>query len=67
MREVNDDASLLENMSPLLQGTVAFAANREWLRKIWWLRSHVVTPVLGIIACTDSCRLTWMESARTAM
>ena len=38
VREVNDDASLLASMSPLLQGTVAFAANRQWLRKIWWLQ-----------------------------
>ena len=37
VREVNDDATLIESMSPLLQGTVAFAANRLWLRKIWWL------------------------------
>ena len=38
VREVNDDTLLLTHMSPLLQGTVAFAANREWLHKIWWLR-----------------------------
>ena len=24
-------------MSPLLQGTVAYEANRQWLAKIWWL------------------------------
>jgi len=38
VREVSDDAQLLQSMSPLLQGTVAFAANKEWLDKIWWLR-----------------------------
>jgi hypothetical protein len=42
VREVNDDSRLLGEMSPLLQGTVAFAANRQWLRKIWWLHSIVM-------------------------
>ena len=37
VREVNDDANLLESMSPLLQGRVAFAANREWLERVWYL------------------------------
>lgn len=39
VREVNDDAHLLESMSPLLQGAVAYAANRQWLSRIWWLRN----------------------------
>ena len=39
VREVNDDSSLLATMSPLLQGTVAYAANRRWIERIWYLRS----------------------------
>ena len=39
VREVNDDSQLLASMSPLLQGTVAYAANRPWLAKIWWLQN----------------------------
>lgn len=39
VREVNDDTNLIDSMSPLLQGTVSFAANRKWLDKIWWLSS----------------------------
>jgi hypothetical protein len=39
VREVNDDSLLLSSMSPLLQGTVAYAANRQWLAKIWWLQN----------------------------
>jgi hypothetical protein len=37
VREVNDDSNLLANMSPLLQGRVALAANRHWLQCIWYL------------------------------
>lgn len=37
VREVNDDSSLLEAMSPHLQGTVAYVANKAWLEKIWYL------------------------------
>ena len=37
VREVSDDAELLEMMSPLLQGTVAYAANHRWLSRIWYL------------------------------
>ena len=47
VREVNDDSALLDSMSPLLQGTVAFAANRKWLRKIWWLRDLSDTTSRG--------------------
>ena len=39
VREVNDDSTLLDSMSPLLQGTVSYQANRQWLAKIWWLDS----------------------------
>ena len=37
MHEATDDGDLLAKMSPLLQGTVAVAANREWLGQIWFL------------------------------
>ena len=47
VREVNDDSALLDSMSPLLQGTVAFAANHKWLRKIWWLRDLSDTTSRG--------------------
>ena len=30
VHQVNDDSELLDKMSPLLQGTVALAANRQW-------------------------------------
>jgi hypothetical protein len=39
VREVNDDANLLQAMSPLLRGTVAYAANRHWIARIWYLSS----------------------------
>ena len=35
VREVNDDGALLEMMSPMMQGTVAYTANRKWLDRIW--------------------------------
>ena len=37
VREVSDDSNLLQAMSPLLQGTVAYAANRLWLQRVWYL------------------------------
>jgi len=37
VHESTDDEELLSKMSPLLQGTVAVAANREWLAQIWFL------------------------------
>ena len=37
VREVNDDSALIEMLSPLLQGVVAYTANRKWLDRIWYL------------------------------
>ena len=37
VREVNDDDELLNAMSPLLQGTVAYQANKKWLGNIWYI------------------------------
>jgi CRP-like cAMP-binding protein len=38
VHQLNDDGDLLDKMSPMLQGTVALAANKKWLYKIWYLR-----------------------------
>ena len=35
IHQLNDDSELLDKMSPLLQGTVALAANKQWIDKIW--------------------------------
>ncbi len=37
VHEATDDEDLLSKMSPLLQGTVAVAANSMWLAQIWFL------------------------------
>jgi len=39
VHQVSDDSSLLSRMSPLLQGTVALAANKRWLDHVWYFRS----------------------------
>jgi hypothetical protein len=36
--QYTDDGDLLDKMSPMLQGTVALAANRKWLNHIWFFR-----------------------------
>ncbi len=36
--QLNDDADLLDRMSPLLQGAVALVANKRWLDHIWFFR-----------------------------
>lgn len=38
VHQLNDDGDLLDKMSPLLQGTVALAANKKWLDHIWFFR-----------------------------
>jgi len=38
VHQLNDDSELLNKMSPLLQGTVALAANKQWIDKIWYFR-----------------------------
>ena len=38
INQMNEDGDLLEKMSPLLQGSVALAANKEWVTQIWFLR-----------------------------
>ena len=37
VRRVCTDALLLERMSPLLRGTVALEAHRNWLDRVWYL------------------------------
>jgi hypothetical protein len=41
VHQLNDDATLLSKMSPLLQGTVALAANQRWIDKIWYFHGMV--------------------------
>ena len=36
--QFSDDGDLLDKMSPMLQGTVALAANRKWLNHVWFFR-----------------------------
>jgi len=36
--QANDDQDLFNKMSPMLQGTVALAANRGWVNSVWYLR-----------------------------
>jgi len=43
VHQVNQDADLLHRMSPLLQGTVALAANKRWLDHIWFFRDMGIT------------------------
>ena len=38
MHQITSDADLLSKMSPLLQGTVALAANRRWLGQVWYFK-----------------------------
>lgn len=38
VHQLNDDGDLLDRMSPLLQGTVALAANKKWLDVVWYFR-----------------------------
>ena len=38
VHQLSDDSDLLNKMSPLLQGTVALAANYKWLEKVWYFR-----------------------------
>ena len=37
VREVNDDTSLLEMMSPTLQAELVLAVNQRWVRSVWFL------------------------------
>ena len=39
VHQITDDTELLDRLSPLLQGTVALAANKRWLDKVWFFRS----------------------------
>ena len=39
VHQVTDDSELLQRLSPLLQGTVALAANKRWLDHVWYFRS----------------------------
>ena len=36
--QIQEDGQLLDKMSPLLQGSVALAANQEWVSQIWFFR-----------------------------
>ena len=38
VHEANDDGELLDKLTPLLQGTVALAANKKWLDHVWYFR-----------------------------
>jgi len=38
VHQLNNNSELLGRMSPMLQATVATAANVKWLRKVWYLR-----------------------------
>ena len=38
VHQLNGDAELLSKMSPLLQGSVALAANKQWIDQIWFFR-----------------------------
>jgi len=38
VHQITSDADLLSKMSPLLQGTVALAANRRWLGQVWYFK-----------------------------
>ena len=38
VHQLNSNSELLGRMSPMLQATVATAANVKWLRKVWYLR-----------------------------
>ena len=51
VHQLNDDGELLDRMSPLLQGTVALAANRKWIEQIWFFRTiHTVDTGVDFIA-----------------
>ena len=39
VHQVTDDSALLHRLTPLLQGTVALAANKQWLDHVWYFRS----------------------------
>ena len=41
IHSTSDDGALLRLLSPLLQGTVALAANKQWMDHVWYLRSMV--------------------------
>jgi len=47
VHQTSDDGDLLDKMSPLLQGTVALAANRKWLERVWYLRELTEKPNAG--------------------
>ena len=38
VHQLNNNSELLGSMSPMLQATVATAANVKWLRRVWYLR-----------------------------
>jgi len=51
VHQLNDDGDLLDKMSPLLQGTVALAANQRWIQQIWFFRRiHEVDTGVDFIA-----------------
>ena len=39
---LSDDNEVINNLSPMLQGQVAMAANAGWLSKVWWLSPAAV-------------------------
>jgi len=39
VNQLNNDAELLDKMTPLLQGSVALAANKQWLDQVWFFRN----------------------------
>ena len=39
VHQISDDGDLLDKMSPLLQSTVALAANKKWLDHVWFFRN----------------------------
>ena len=38
VHQVDNDASLLVKMSPMLRGNVALEASKRWLEQVWFLR-----------------------------
>ena len=55
VHESTDDEELLSKMSPLLQGTVAVAANREWLAQIWFLNGLGTTRLEKDFSMAPDC------------
>ena len=56
VHQLNDDSDLLDKMSPLLQGTVALAANQKWLNTVWYFRDiGLVSNGSDFIALLAKC------------